>query len=1377
MLRRLVSPFVVERLAADELGGSLEAVTLFADVAGFGALTSALVERGRYGSEVVAQVMTALFTPLVDAVYAHGGSITGFAGDSFTAVFPADGPAADGACVARALAAATAMRGHLAEHRRYETPWGGFDIGVKLGLAAGTVRWTILHRPDELAAYYVRGAAIEGCAAVDVHAEPGDLVLHPSSRLLLGDMVSVAEIPGSVDEGSELGFARVVSVDAALPDPEPVHLPPVDRGTLGRFLPPEIVEQTEVGEYRHVVNVFVNLHGDPDDDELRSVVHVIRDLQRSYGGQLNRIAFGDKGCNLLLLWGAPVSFENDVERAVRFVLDLQRAVARPVRAGITTGISYAGFVGSDLHAEFTCYGQGINLAARLMTSAPWGAIWTDAAVQRRAATEFVTSAVGELQFKGLAAPAQVFGVADRRFETQRRFGGEMVGRESESAALAAFVAPVHEGRFAGLLVVHGEAGMGKSRLVGEFLRSINATSTSPPGAHAALPPTLHVVTAPADAIARRPFNPFRYWLRNRFSRDPRASDQENKAAFDERFDALLDAVPDAELRQELDRGRSILGALVDLHWDGSLSSQLDPRSRYEHTIDALAHLLLAESRCRPVLLVLEDVHWIDEGSAAVVRRLVEAAAGAGSRSFPLAILATAREVDDDTFGTAVAHERLGVSPFGRTEMATLSTLALGAPPAPELLDLLESRSSGNPFFAEQLLHHLRDERQLVLEGDRWAVDRAALAAAPLPADVSILFVAQLDRLGQSAREVAQAASVLGREFSHHELVELVGESGGDRAVVAPAIESGLAAGIWTSIGEGRSAFRHVLLRDAAYDMQLRVRRAAMHHRAGAMLERIWADDLEPHYAEISHHYESAWHLGVHEARRPAGDFLAKAGVQAATTFASTAAADLFTRALALLPDDDVHARFQLLLEREWVNDLHGDRAAQAADIDALESLAQDLGEPAMLAEASLRRTYLTGDTADFAAALAASDRTIALARAAGLPEAESTALRTGGAALRAMGRFDDALDRFEQALAVAQAAGLEYQEATAWTAWSSLSVRLGRWQEAATALERVATTFERSGRIVRQAHAIAEWGLALSAGGRLTDAEARLEHAIALTREVGDVAGQIPPLYNLAHVLLARGDFLGADAAAAESAELATRLGNAHLLARALAARGRGAVLSGDLRAAHAFLAAAQQHADDEFADLRSWVLAHRAALALADERPGDASRLAGEAVELARAVDDRIDLLLALLYRGLADEALGHEAAAEAGFREVIEIETAMDAVPGRAWDGHAGLVRLLQRQGRIDAALDAAQPIVNHLALRLQDGDRDHGLGSCEQPLRVHLTAAQALIAAGDGLADGIVERASTLLTRWADTFPDPARRRQLLAIAYHDELLKIA
>jgi hypothetical protein len=192
---------------------------------------------------------------------------------------------------------------------------------------------------------------------------------------------------------------------------------------------------------------------------------------------------------------------------------------------------------------------------------------------------------------------------------------------------------------------------------------------------------------------------------------------------------------------------------------------------------------------------------------------------------------------------------------------------------------------------------------------------------------------------------------------------------------------------------------------------------------------------------------------------------------------------------------------------------------------------------------------------------------------------------------------------------------------------------------------------------------------------------------------------------------------------------------------------------------------------------MRSPVLAYEAAVALQEGRAVQALALALEAVDLARAVDDRLDCIVSVLYRSLAEESLGQMTAAEAGFREIIQSEREMGAAPGRAWDARAGLVRLLLQQGLPDAALELAQPIVTHL-IALDVGEVDHGLGACEQPLRVHLTAARTLMAtAADDRADAVLRRASTLLTEWAESFDDPVDRQHLLAIPYHHEIVQLA
>ncbi|MCA9317859.1 MAG: ATP-binding protein, partial [Planctomycetes bacterium] len=192
-------------------------------------------------------------------------------------------------------------------------------------------------------------------------------------------------------------------------------------------------------------------------------------------------------------------------------------------------------------------------------------IWVDAATAT-AARDFTTVAHGTHTFKGMDAAQPVFLVTGRRARTQTRaYDGHMVGRGREVAQLGEAVAPIFRRSFGGLVIVRGEAGMGKSRLVHEFLQT-----TPFPG------PVRHYVLQ-TDEILRRPLNPLRYWLRSLFEQTEQADEATRKRRFDAVMDALIAAADDEQLAVELARTRSFLGALVDLFWDDSLYSRLEPQ--------------------------------------------------------------------------------------------------------------------------------------------------------------------------------------------------------------------------------------------------------------------------------------------------------------------------------------------------------------------------------------------------------------------------------------------------------------------------------------------------------------------------------------------------------------------------------------------------------------------------------------------------------------------------------------------------------------------------------------------------------------------------------------------------------------------------------
>jgi class 3 adenylate cyclase len=671
-MQNLVPQFILEKYTHGESGGSFQSASLFADISGFSAATHALMKHGGEAAEAMADIMLSIFGPLVEQIHARGGFITTFAGDAFTALFPIEGE--DDGCL-RALAAAHAIQHHLIAHPVQITPYGSFPFAIKLGLGEGQVEWGILSSEknetgpaEQNAIYFFSGPAVISAAAAEHQSQSGTLVLSPGMYARVQASVKALALAD--------GYWRCLGLQGDLlpisTRPEPVVMPDVE----ALFIPEAIRQRETHGDFRQVVSVFLQLQGMETRQDLDIFMQAVFDLLHQFDGYLNRLDFGDKGCNLLLFWGMPTSHENDVQRALEFVLELGNHTPGSFRAGLTYCPMYAGLSGSDARGEFTCYGDGINLAARLMSAAPWGSLWMDEHLAGRARAQYVTEYVDHLPFKGFAEKQPVHALIERRPPGENFFEGRLVGRQIELAELSAFVqplfAPVGARRFAGILALVGDAGLGKSRLLYKFLTDDHGPVTG----------KAQVFTCQVDQVLRQPLNPFRYWLQRYFDQSPAQSSERNKRAFSRKFERLLGTVSDLPLAQELNRTRSCLGALVGLEWESSLYARLTPQGRYENTLQALKALLKAESLRQPVLLVLEDAHWLDEDSQAFVQLLAREI-----ETFPLAVIATARpEREGALFGASLSYHQVELAGFSLDELAALAADRLGGHPLPPCLN-------------------------------------------------------------------------------------------------------------------------------------------------------------------------------------------------------------------------------------------------------------------------------------------------------------------------------------------------------------------------------------------------------------------------------------------------------------------------------------------------------------------------------------------------------------------------------------------------------------------------------------------------------------------------------------------------------------------
>lgn len=1224
-MHRVVPELIVENYRVGRYSGEFPAVGMFLDLSGFSTMTDVLMQHGQHGAEVLAGLMHGVFDPLVESIFHYGGKIIGFAGDGIMALYPIEEDAESTAL--RALSSAYIVQQGLAEKPTRETPYGTFPISVKIGLTSGSVSWGILFSADgEDATYYFRGTAVDESAHAEHYASPGEILLSTAMARLLQEQIITAP---------QASYERFEGFRVALPDPTPISFPPVDLEISRHFMPEEVIVHDVRGEFRQIVNLFMSFP-DLSHEELQELMAIVFKLRRKYGGLVSRLDFGDKGCNMLMLWGAPVAYENDIGRALNFMLALQSKVDFQITAGVTYYISHAGYLGSALCEDYTCYGWGVNLASRFMMNAAPGQIWVDDRIARRVSRRFEMEFIGSQRFKGFAERQKVHLLRGYKLEAEVVYQGELVGREEELTQLANFIEPLWHKHFAGLLLVVGEAGIGKGRLVHEFRLSELF------GRNRAL-----WAVCQSNQILRQSFNPLRSSLLRYFGVSPSHSPSERKQSFDSKLAELLAVTPDPELVRELDRTRSFLAALVEVSWPESLYEQLDAEGRYNNTFLALIALVKAESLRQPMVIFLEDLQFTDSDTKDLISRLIRAIRAA-QKAYPVVLIVTARpqgaSLDPDLIDARIELRGLSRAPLARL----LETL-LGGEVSPHLVDLVMGRSEGNPYFAEQIIRYMQDENRIEMSQAGWAVV-GRMRDALVPGDIQAVLVARLDQLAREVREVVQTASVLGREFEIVVLAQMLHDEEGVLGCVGEAEK----AAIWAPLNEMRYIFSHGLLRDAAYAMQMQARRRELHALALEALEHLYGGDLNKRYAELGYHAECAL------LREKAQLYYRLAGKVASDLYQNSHAIDYYTRALVFTSPEDLSTQYDLRAERVKLYNRLADRVSQLEDLDSLENLAQRLNDNTRLAKMLMGRAvyhYLMGSYAD---AIDDAAQAETLSDSMADSDLEILAQTTWFLALMRLGRLEEAMQRAQNTLRRVRQANNQRGEARVLNGMGMLALEQrepGAAQQYLVEALRIARSIKARGLEHRALN-----NLAMSEGdvhGDYAVAREYYQQAYNIAREIGDRNAEGVALGNLGFAAGMQGDLVAAQEYHQRSLAVARETGNRY-------------------------------HETYTLINLSAVTgIQNNAALAL---------QFALEAAEIARRAGELSGEAWAMLYMGHAYTLMHEFEQARAAYRKSIEIRDALGQ-PSLSMEPRAGLVEVALKMEDPQSALPEAKRILDYL------------------------------------------------------------------------------
>ncbi len=887
------------------LQGRLQAYTMFVDLSGFTRLTETLMQKGPEGAEELSYALNHIFQPTVTLVYQQGGFIPYFAGDSFTAIFPNNsGGASNAEAVEVAVrviqtAEATLQRFVRAQEEE-DSLLAEHNIGIKIGISEGNVEWGIVG--ERRKAYYFRGDPIEGCSQAQVQANSLEIVCDHYFAAFLHPLGLSAKDLGN-------GFFRINLEESKLPPfeapavdaPPRQVLPEPDHDIMAQFLPREVFTNPGIGEFRNVVSVFLSFTGVDTHTALDHFASKVLQEVENFGGYLKEIDFGDKGGVMFCLFGAPISFENNVERALEYVaalqeefIDLETLTGARYRVGITAGTAFAGVIGSSERCQYAAVGARVNLGARLMMKAAWGEVMADENVQRN--RNFKFNFRGEGHYKGFEHGIPTYILMGRSLSGRASFAGDYFGRETEQKQLYEFAAPLRSRHFAGVAYVYGEAGIGKSRLSYELRRRLRDSMA------------VSWFTCQSDQILRKPFNPFIYFLKNYFEQSPENTPARNRELFESnflelQFDLTENRHPEADaVRREIGRTQSVLAAMVGIQMPGTLWEQLDARGRYQNGLAAMANLFVAESLLQPAVIELEDAHWYDDMSREFLAQFIRRAQG-----YPLLFLATSRYEDDGgrvyVFRQNVLEEinvptlEIDLNYLQADDLKAVAEARLGGPLHADLLELLQRMTQGNPFYVEQMAEYFREANLLkTTDGVLQLYDQNV----QINDSVKQIMMARIDRLSGLVKETVKAAAVIGREFELPVLSAVMArqeefalKNGDLDLVLREQIQTAEKWQVWYAMNELRYIFRHSLLREAAYDMQLRTRLRELHQLIAEAIEQLYPNS-EERFVDLAFHYEEA------ENEAKTNKYLEKAARYAQRNFQNRQALQFYDKLIANL---------------------------------------------------------------------------------------------------------------------------------------------------------------------------------------------------------------------------------------------------------------------------------------------------------------------------------------------------------------------------------------------------------------------------------------------------------------------------------------------
>ncbi len=724
----------------------IEGAILFADLAGFTKLTETLASIGKEGAEELTNILNSFFEKMIDIVISNKGDVIRFGGDAMTIFLPSS--------LDKAIQTSLLLQKECSTFQNVKMRGGVFSLGMKIGVSFGSVYVGILGDERTGFDYFAAGNTLDNAAEAEHHAQKGEIVVSPANA----EMVSNSLFDYKTTSG---GFVLVKGMKFPLESEwnltqfEESSYP--SEKQLLDFLPYYVKEkafleeQKLVGEHRRTTTLFLkfsnlDLSKAENLKKLRTIYAEIANIVKKFGGIINKVDMGDKGSKLLILFGSPISIENQEEHAVRCSLEIINSNALKelnvkINMGVTVSNLFSAYVGSKQRREFTVMGDGINLAARLMTVNMGKSILVNDEIFQKTKEIVEYQNFEPIFVKGKSEKINVFSPLFLKETIEK--ASSFVGRKKEIESALRVLESFEESP---LLCITAPPGMGKSDFLLKLKEIIDEKGYE----------SIYTRLAPYDR--EKFFTP----LKNVISHSLQLTFTEQ----DSTKEIIYNSLPEQD--------KIFLPLFSDLfkfNLEDNLSTKsLSSKERKDIFFAIVSRILINALSEKPHFIFIDHLDYADPSTIEFLLFFSEDLQETKGK-----IIFSLRDDNLEHFKELIGKSRqIVIPPFSKNEVEDYLVKSEGfAPPAEFFLDFLLTKSGGNPKFLSELVSIIKSQNlAFVGPSGKYEVDEDRLSTTTFPDTLQGLFLSKVEGLSETDRSILRSASVLGTSFSIETLSSL-----------------------------------------------------------------------------------------------------------------------------------------------------------------------------------------------------------------------------------------------------------------------------------------------------------------------------------------------------------------------------------------------------------------------------------------------------------------------------------------------------------------------------------------------------------------------------------------------------------------------------